>query len=272
MRPTLPSPVTPFHRAAVVTALVTLAAAVVHWPLAVLFPALFAILCVSASVCQRCGFYLPVISRGSDRLNAVALTFDDGPDPATTPRLLDLLAARGVPATFFVTGRRAHAHPELIRAIADAGHTLGNHSYSHSTLLAFKGRVRLRADIAATQDELARQGIATALFRPPVGVTYPGLAAVLAELGLSAVGFSCRARDFGNRTVDHIARRILACAAPGDIIMLHDLPPRKAGRVDRWLAEIDALLSGLNVRNLAVRPLLDLIGHRVRTGRTPLER
>lgn len=260
LRPILPSPTTPFHRTAAVTALITVAGGVVHWPLALLFPAMFALLCMGNSFWQGSRFYLPVISRGTGSRRVVALTFDDGPDPLTTPRLLARLAANGVEATFFVTGKRARAYPELVRAIADAGHTLGNHSFSHSTLLAFTGRARLFDDIAATQRELARQGIRTRVFRPPVGITYPGLAPVLDELGLSAVGFSRRAGDFGNRAVHHIARRILAGAAPGDIIMLHDLPPRHPQRVASWLAEIERLLDGLKAKDLAVAPLAEMIG------------
>lgn len=256
----MPSPITRFHKTAGIALVTTLAGGLLHGPLAWVPALLFVLICVGASLYPRSSFYLPVVSRGSDRGGAVALTFDDGPDPATTPRLLALLDAHGIPATFFVTGARAQAHPELIRAIADAGHTLGNHSFAHSTRIAFQGRRRLFADIAATQQAVARHGIVPRVFRPPVGITYPGLAPVLTALELSAVGFSCRARDLGNRRVRHMARRVLACAAPGDIIMLHDLPPHPPDQMDPWLAEIDAILTGLGTKRLAVRPLGDLIG------------
>jgi hypothetical protein len=80
------------------------------------------------------------------------------------------------------------------------------------------------------------------------------------DLGLSAVGFSCRALDLGNRRIGHLSRRILAVAAPGDIIMLHDLPPQPPDQMGLWLAEIDTLLKGLRSKHLAVRPLGELIG------------
>ena len=257
--PSLPTAISPFHKTALITTGATAAGGLLHAPLAWIPAVLFILLCAVASLHPRSSFYLPVISRVSGRNRTVALTFDDGPDPATTPRLLALLAENGIPATFFVTGKRARAHPELIRSIAEAGHTLGNHSYAHSTLIAFKGRQRIFEDINATQAALARHGIACRLFRPPVGITYPGLKPVLAALNLTAVGFSCRALDFGNRDVRHISRRILAAAAPGDIIMLHDLPPHPPDRMEAWITEINTVLRGLKAKNLAVRPLEKLI-------------
>ncbi|BBO81620.1 hypothetical protein DSCO28_21860 [Desulfosarcina ovata subsp. sediminis] len=270
--PKRPSPVTPFHKTAAVTAMAATALGIVHGPLAWIPLVLFLMLCTGASFCHRCSFYVPVISRGATNCAAVALTFDDGPDPATTPQLLDILEDNGVPATFFVTGERARAYPELIRAIADAGHTLGNHSFSHSTLIAFRGRKRVFDDIAATQSELSRLGIVPRVFRPPVGITYPHLAPVLAALGLSAVGFSCRARDFGNRAIRHLSRRILACAMPGDVIMLHDLPPYHVDQMAAWLVEIEALVKGLKAKKLPIRPLAELIGKAVDNRQTIAER
>jgi peptidoglycan/xylan/chitin deacetylase (PgdA/CDA1 family) len=246
-------------RTALVVPVVMAVAALVHWPLVWVPILLFGMVCLAAPFCYRCSFYLPVIARCKTNRDAVALTFDDGPDPVSTPVLLSLLAARGVPATFFVVGRRVRMYPELVRAILDAGHTLGNHSFNHDSLLAFKKRRRLYEDIAATQRELGRLGVEPRVFRPPVGITYPGMGAVLKALGLTAVTFSCRARDYGNKSVRHLSRRILKKAAPGDIIMLHDLPPRKKD-LDRWSAEVDAVLAGLKAASLAVRPLDELIG------------
>ena len=212
--------------AALVCALVL---ALVDARLALVPAALFLLLFLSAPFIYRFGFFLPIISRGCSGRKIVALTFDDGPDPVTTPLLLDLLAAHGVAATFFVIGRRAKAHPELIRAILDHGHTIGNHSFSHDTLVAFKGVQMIEAEIAASQRVLSGLGVTPLLFRPPVGITYPLLGSVLAGLGLTAVTFSCLARDGGNRSIGRLAERILRRVRPDDIIMLHDgLPVRSA--------------------------------------------
>jgi peptidoglycan/xylan/chitin deacetylase (PgdA/CDA1 family) len=246
-------------KTALVVPVVMVVAALIYWPLVWMPPLLFGIVCLVAPFCYRRGFFLPVIARCKKDSRAVALTFDDGPDPVSTPILLSLLAAHGVQATFFVVGRRVRMYPELVRAIMGAGHTLGNHSFNHDSLLAFKKRQYLYNDIAATQRELGRLGVVPRVFRPPVGITYPGLGAVLKALGLTAVTFSCRARDRGNKSVRHLSRRILRKAAPGDIIMLHDLAPGPKD-LNRWSAEVDAVLTGLNAGSLAVRPLGELIG------------
>lgn len=222
--------------------------------------ALFLLLLLAAPFMYRFGFFLPIIIRGRSGQPIVALTFDDGPDPVTTPLLLERLAAHHAPATFFVTGRRAAAHPELIQAILAAGHTIGNHSYNHDTLAAFKGPQRILSEIAETQRLLTRLGVTPLLFRPPVGITYPGLGKVLPRLGLTAVTFSCRARDGGNRSIARLCQRILRRVRADDIIMLHDSRPQRRAHLAHWLAEIDRILAGIAQKGLAIRPLAELIG------------
>lgn len=237
----------------------------------VLIPsALFLLLCLVAPFLFRFSFYLPIISRGCTRQGVVALTFDDGPDPATTPHLLRLLSAWDVPATFFVVGQRAAAYPELIQAILDAGHTIGNHSFRHDSLVAFRGPKKITAEILMAQRVLENLGVTPMVFRPPVGITYPGLAQVLERLGLVAVTFSCRAWDRGNRSIGRLAECILGRVRPDDIIMLHDLPPVHRKNLSNWLAEVEAILSGIPRKGLVFRPLSELIRHPVdrRQGQT----
>jgi peptidoglycan/xylan/chitin deacetylase (PgdA/CDA1 family) len=225
--------------------------------------ALFLLLLLAAPFMYRFGFFLPVISRGRTGQPVVALTFDDGPDPMTTPLLLERLAAYRAPATFFVTGRRAAAHPELVQAILAGGHTIGNHSYNHDTLVAFKGARRIFAEIAETQRLLTRLGVTPLLFRPPVGITYPALGNVLPRLGLTTVTFSCRARDGGNRSIARLCQRILRRVRADDIIMLHDSRPQRRAHLGHWLAEIDQILAGIAEKGLTIRPLAELIGQAV---------
>lgn len=234
-----------------------------NWRLAWIPPALLLIVCLGAPFCHRFGFFLPIISHGHRDSHAVALTFDDGPDPVTTPLLLDLLQRRGTPATFFLTGRRARAFPELVRAILSAGHTLGNHSYHHNSCVVFKGKKALYRDIALTQRILTRLGVTPKVYRPPVGITYPQLGAVLSRLDLKAVNFSCRAVDRGNHQIDFISRRILKKVTAGDIIMLHDLSPAGGIPADRWVAEVNTIVTGLTAKGLSICPLAELIGETV---------
>ena len=237
--------------------------AVIDPRLALIPAALFLLLCLVAPFLFRFSFYLPIISRGCTGQRVVALTFDDGPDPATTPHLLRLLAAHDVPATFFVVGQRAASYPELIRAILDDGHTIGNHSFRHDSFVAFRGAEKIAAEILMAQRVLEDLGVRPMVFRPPVGVTYPGLGKVLERLGLVAVTFSCRALDCGNRSLGRLSERILRRARPDDIIMLHDHMPVGRENLSHWLAEVEAILSGIPRKALMFRPLSELIGRPV---------
>ncbi|MDA8140196.1 MAG: polysaccharide deacetylase family protein [Desulfobacteraceae bacterium] len=242
---------------------VTALLALVDLRLALVPLAVFILLYLTAPFLYRFSFFLPIISRGHSGQQFVALTFDDGPDPTTTPILLDLLSAHDAPATFFITGRRAAAHPQLIQAILEKGHTIGNHSYSHDPLVAFKGAKRIFQEIDRTQRLLMEMGARPLLFRPPVGITYPRLGQVLDQLGLTAVTFSCRARDGGNRSIHHLSERILKRVRPDDIIMLHDSRPLRPEHLSRWLAEVAKILTGISQKRLRIRPLSDLIGRPV---------
>jgi peptidoglycan/xylan/chitin deacetylase (PgdA/CDA1 family)/2-polyprenyl-3-methyl-5-hydroxy-6-metoxy-1,4-benzoquinol methylase len=222
----------------------------------------FILLCCISPFFPRFSFFLPIISRGKRGFKAVALTFDDGPDPEVTPQLLALLARHKVQATFFVTGVRAELYPEIMRAILAGGHTIGNHSYSHSPLLMLKGRSTLQHEIAAAQAVFLRFGIVPLAFRPPVGITNARLWRVLLENGMFCVNFSRRAADFGNRRVTKLAQRLLARVVPGDIILLHDVAPRQCD-VTQLLQEFSDLITGLQERGLEILPLDQLIDKEV---------
>src|SRR5205085_11172613 len=117
----------------------------------------------------------------------IALTFDDGPDPEWTPRILETLARRDVPATFFVVGERAKRAPDVVRTIAAAGHDLGNHSWSHPNLW-FCTPSRTAAEIDPTQDLLADlTGTAPRYFRPPWGIVNMPMFAMLRRRRLECV-------------------------------------------------------------------------------------
>jgi peptidoglycan/xylan/chitin deacetylase (PgdA/CDA1 family) len=213
--------------------------------LAVLPLALFLLSCLVAPFVAGYGFFLPVISRGTPEGKQVALTFDDGPWPTSTPILLDLLARHNLQATFFVVGRQAEKHPELIAAILAQSHTIGNHSLRHDSLLMLRRPKTLQEDIHATQEILKKSGVTPCVFRPPAGITNPRLRQVLAREKLLAVNYSCRAMDGGNRNIDNLAGKILARLRPGDIIMLHDLPPQGKALIAVWQKELDRLFAVL---------------------------
>jgi len=231
--------------------------------LAILPLALFVLACWAAPFCPRFGFFLPIVSRGDTGKRAVALTFDDGPDPRSTPHLLKLLRHSGVQAAFFVTGKKAARHPELIRAILRDGHAVGNHTYSHDNLVMFRTVGTIVREIESTQDVLGGFGITALAFRPPVGITGPRLRPALIKTGRYLVNFSCRAFDCGNRRIKGLSGKILKCAVPGSIILLHDTPPSPLTLLNNWVNEIEMILSGLKDRGLAVLPLAEIIGRPV---------
>jgi peptidoglycan/xylan/chitin deacetylase (PgdA/CDA1 family) len=220
---------------------------------------MFLLACLAAPFLPWLGFFLPVISKGTSGKPTVALTFDDGPDPASTPGLLKLLDRNNIQATFFVTGQKAERYPGLMTDILERGHTVGNHSYRHSTFALLRGPDAIRVEIVSTQKILERFGILPLAFRPPVGITTPGLGLVLAQLGLYAVNFRFRPFNGGNRHLRNLARFTLDRARPDDILVLHDLKPAKGHRVDRWLIEIERIIIGLRKKGLTISPLETLI-------------
>lgn len=218
----------------------------------------FILACLTAPFFSAGGFFLSVVSRGQMAGAHVALTFDDGPDPETTGPLLNLLEKHGIKAAFFVTGENAEKHGELIRAILDHGHEVGNHSYHHDPLLMLRGSRTIAREIELTQKVLKKFDVSPAAFRPPVGVTNPKLASILVEQGLYCLNFSCRGNDFGNRRIRGLSGRILTKVKPNDIVLLHDVRPENL-EVNKWLHEVDLILSDLEKKGLKPVALTDLI-------------
>ncbi|WP_459946247.1 polysaccharide deacetylase family protein [Desulfocastanea catecholica] len=230
---------------------------------------LFLLLCAVAPFLPGFSFFLPVISRGQRGIQSICLSFDDGPSPASTPLLLDLLARHHLPATFFLVGEKAAKYPELVAEILDRGHSIGNHSWCHDYFLMLRSRKTLRADIHTTQEILKKSGIRPLVFRPPVGITGSRLGGVLAGEGLITVTYSCRAFDRGNRNIHNLADKILRRLRPGDIIMLHDLPIYRSPESNEWVKELEHLFAAL-AKNYNVVPLAEIINRPVNIAVTNL--
>lgn len=153
----------------------------------------------------------------------IALTIDDGPDPAVTPAVLDLLDAAGARATFFCIGERAAAHPALVAEIARRGHAVENHSHGHRHHFSLFGPRRIAADLAAAQDVLDRlAGTPPRFFRAPAGLRNPFLEPVLAGLGLELASWTRRAYDTRAGDPELVFARLTRGLAAGDILLLHD--------------------------------------------------
>jgi peptidoglycan/xylan/chitin deacetylase (PgdA/CDA1 family) len=153
----------------------------------------------------------------------VALTFDDGPDPEVTPRVLDLLEQAGARATFFCVGRRAAAHRPIIAEAVARGHRVENHSFSHPNAFALLGPRRLGDEIDRAQEILASAGgRRPAYFRAPAGIRSPWLAPALVRRRLALVSWTRRGFDAVDRDARRVSRRLLCGLAPRDILLLHD--------------------------------------------------
>lgn len=221
----------------------------------------FCAICLAAPFFPGFSFYLPVISRGKGDGNSVALTFDDGPDPAVTPLLLDLLARENVKAAFFITGENALRHPEIVRMIIANGHEIGNHSLDHDPGLMLRRARRLGKNIRDARDIFKSEfGILTLAFRPPVGITNPLLWGELLKLGMLCVTFNRRAYDGIAGRTDGMAGKILGRLSPGDIIVLHDRRPQGEKEPGPWLAQVRKIIRGIREKGLAPVPLSTLLG------------
>lgn len=161
---------------------------------------------------------LPAASR--DR---IALTFDDGPDPRVTPRVLDLLDEHSARGTFFCIGRKAEEHPGLVAEIVARGHRVENHSHGHPNSFAFYGPRSQARQVDRAQEALEEiTGRRPRFFRPPAGFRNLWLDRVLARRGMRLASWTRRGFDTIDRSPRRVAHRLLRGLAPGDILMLHD--------------------------------------------------
>lgn len=199
----------------------------------------------------------PVLHRQKQADRTVALTFDDGPDPAVTPVVLDLLAASGTSASFFCIGERARRHPALLRRMVADGHAVENHSQTHPHHFACLGVGGLRRQVADAQAAIAdAAGVAPRWFRAPMGIRSPLLDPVLHAAGLGLVSWSRRGLDTRCGDAATVLSRLARGVAPGDVLLLHD---GNGARTDRGtpvvLDVLPALLARLREAGLSAVPL-----------------
>ncbi len=167
-------------------------------------------------------FFGPVFYRGAQSDKVVALTFDDGPYPPYTDRLLDVLAEKRVSATFFVIGENAARQPELVKRMAKEGHQVANHTYHHPDLLKLDAKEIENEVVSTSQIIAALTGAAPSAVRPPHGFRDPLVLAVLRERKLDVVQWSVLSRDWTNPGSEEIVERTLRKVENGSIILLHD--------------------------------------------------
>jgi peptidoglycan/xylan/chitin deacetylase (PgdA/CDA1 family) len=190
-----------------------------------------------------------------DPAGGVALTFDDGPSPGMTERILDILKAKQAPATFFVVGKMAHAYPGLLRREALEGHLLGNHTWGHAIRrLSYDAYLNeLDSTAGAVQQQT---GVVTVLLRPPGGLQCEALRAAAAARGYALIRWSVDPHDYARVSPSAVVGRVLCSARPGSIILLHDGARPRTNTIEA----LPRIIDGLRAQGLRIVSLAELLG------------
>lgn len=207
-----------------------------------------------ASYSIRSGVYVKAHCRARTKERVAALTFDDGPHPERTPRILDILRERGVKAAFFVKGENAERWPEIIDRMVAEGHLVGNHTYSHSGRFPLLSARNMVAEMERCDAAIERiTGSGPRFFRPPFGVTNPMLRRAIKRRGYEVIGWSVRSLDTFGGPREKPAKRVFRALRPGAVILLHDDRPQS----DELLTTI---LSGMAARDYRTERADNLLG------------
>ena len=152
----------------------------------------------------------------------IALTYDDGPNDPYTPQLMDVLARHGVRASFFLIGRFVSRRPNIVRDLVQAGHVVGNHTYTHPPLI-FETSIQIRVQLISCRQAIADAvGEHSNLFRPPYGARRPAVLRIARELGLEPVMWNAIGYDWLDTTPQRIEQNVAKSIRGGDVIVLHD--------------------------------------------------
>jgi peptidoglycan/xylan/chitin deacetylase (PgdA/CDA1 family) len=195
---------------------------------------------------------------GDPAAPVVALTFDDGPHPEFTPKILDILKAKDVKATFFLVGREAERHPDLVRRIVAEGHIIGNHTWNHAHLQGLSEE-QFSFEIDHTTEVLeAISGQDVVCTRPPYGDAKPDTVERLAAHGQASIVWSADSRDFDKPGPGPIVDHSLEGLRPGSIVLLHD----GGGNRDQTIAALPQLIDAIRGRGYSIGPVCDSRPHR----------
>ncbi len=213
---------------------------------------------LSASGCLFCIAHAAegtVYHRVSTEERVVALTFDDGPHPKTTDRILDVLAEHDAKATFFVIGKNLRLYGEAtVRAVAE-GHEIGNHTYSHPSLSHVE-KGALLGELSRTEELIEDiTGVAPTVFRPPAGVYSGDVCRAATDCGLSVVLWNIDTRDWTGVSTAEIVKNVMKNITPGSIVLFHDYGGSECHTVAA-LKEILPRLSAAGYRFVTVSELL----------------
>jgi peptidoglycan/xylan/chitin deacetylase (PgdA/CDA1 family) len=227
---------------------------------AVILISVFFLVNIYGSAVIRSGFYLPALSAASTNEKEIVLSFDDGPHPEFTAKILDTLKKHSASATFFLIGKNIEGNEDLVKRIAAEGHLIGNHSWSHGYMIDFKMKSGWIAEIASTS-KLIRDltGKTPLLFRPPYGVTTPHMAQAVKAMGIQVLGWSIRSLDTTGDSEEKIYERVTMQMKPGAVILFHDTSQKSVDVLEKVL--VYAQNNGFKIasadRLFNIRPYLE---------------
>lgn len=188
-----------------------------------------------------------IVYKGNSRLKWVALTFDDGPDHYYTPRILDILQAKGVHATFFIVGKEAQRFPDMVRRMEREGHVIGNHTWDHPKLWKLTNK-QVTQEISSTQNEIQRiTGHRSSLFRPPYGGVTPEEVAFIHNQGYGIIDWSVDTLDWKGTAAPKILKIVKKEVSPGSIILEHSLGGRP-GELNGTLQALPQIIDHLRAQ------------------------
>lgn len=173
----------------------------------------------------------------------LALTFDDGPDPENTPKILDFLAEYNIPATFFVVGENAEIYPELIQRELAEGHEVGNHTFTHADLSKLNYRQQCDEVIFAENVLFEQNEHRTSLLRPPGGLYNRNTFRMAQRFDYTVILWSLDTRDWAHTPSDQIAEKVLTEVKDGDVILFHDYISGESPTLDALEKTVPELLS-----------------------------
>jgi peptidoglycan-N-acetylglucosamine deacetylase len=183
----------------------------------------YLIIHIAGSIILSMQFFLPVKCKGKAESNAIAITFDDGPVPGKTEKILEILSQHKVLASFFCIGNRIEEHPDLVKRIHNEGHLLANHSYWHGKTFDFQSSSKIIKELMDTDVALKNTiGLTPRFFRPPYGVTNPMVASAVKQRGYETIGWSVRSFDTVIHDSSALMKRVIKSLRAGDMILFHD--------------------------------------------------
>lgn len=198
---------------------------------------LWLLITIAGSTLIQWNYHFDSLNKNSDTSkNQVAITFDDGPHPEFTPQVLELLKTYQAKATFFCIGKHIEMHPELFKTVIAEGHSVGNHTYSHSNNFGFFSTEKVISELNHT-NQIAEtvSNLKLQLYRPAFGVTNPNIKKALQVTGLSSIGWSKRSLDTTNLSQEKVLERVTKNLKKGDVILLHDSSEKTVAVLEQLL-------------------------------------